>query len=282
MLNPVLSKGRLQAIVLFVLLVAFWLPSGCAVVREGEVGVKSRFGRYVYYRSTPGVMAINPFVTRVFRVPIRTVNLEVNLNLPSSEGLTINTDISILYRIQPDAALKLLQTVGDEYEQSVILPVFRSASADVTARYMAKDMHSGSRADIESSIKQQMATLLQDRGIVIEAVLLKSVRLPENLSRAIEEKLQAEQDVQRMQYVLQRERQEAERRTIEAAGIRDANRIISEGLTDALLRFKAIEAYRELSQSANTKVIITDGNGTPLLTEPLSAPVFNATPLQTP
>jgi regulator of protease activity HflC (stomatin/prohibitin superfamily) len=212
-------------------------------------------------------MGLNPFTSSITRVPTRTVNLEVQIDLPSSEGLTIRTEISILYHVIGDSAIQVLQRVGPSYVGSLILPVFRSSSADVSARYLAKDMHTKSRANIEEAIKSQMMGHLEGRGVIIEAVLLKSVRLPENLSRAIEEKLEAEQESQRMTFVLERERQEADRRKIEAEGIRDANRLMSDGLTEQVLKYKAIEAYRELSKSNNAKVIITDGEGVPLIGE---------------
>jgi len=128
-------------------------------------------------------------------------------------------------------------------------------------------MHTGNRFEIETEIKEQMMKILGDRGFIIEAVLMKSIQLPPGLYASIEEKLQAEQEAQRMEFVLQKEQQEAQRRTIEAEGIRDANRIISEGLTPEILRYKAIEAYRELSKSPNAKVIIGGGDQ-PIMIEP--------------
>lgn len=239
--------------------------TGCAVIREGEVGVKARLGKFVKARKTPGVVGVNPFIAQVYRVPIRTVNREVRIDLPSSEGLTIATEISILYHVSPDKALEVLRNIGPAFEETVIMPTFRSSASDVTSRFVAKDMHSKSRDAIEKAIEERMMGYLEPRGIIIEAVLMKSVLLPSNLSRAIEEKMEAEQQSQRMQYVLDRERQEAERRKIEAEGIRDANSIVNEGLTQEMLQYKAIEAYRELANSPNSKVIITEGGGIPLV-----------------
>ena len=145
------------------------------------------------------------------------------------------------------------------------MPVFRSTVADVAARYFAKDMHTNQRAVIESVIREDMAKLLADRGIIVEAVLLKSIKLPRSLAQAIEEKLSAEQQAQRMEFVLDQTRRQADQRRIEAEGIRDAQKIISEGLNPMLLQFKSIEAFQQLSQSPNAKVIITDGD-MPVLT----------------
>jgi regulator of protease activity HflC (stomatin/prohibitin superfamily) len=245
---------------------ALWLSaaliflSSCVTIRQGTVGVKRTIGKIDENVIPPGARLYNPFATRIIVVPIRTENLEVALELPSKEGLNVQADISILYHVEKDKATDVIADIGMDYENIVILPVFRAAAADVSARYMAKDMHTGNRYEIETEIKEHMTRILGNRGFVIEAVLMKSIQLPQGLYRSIEEKLQAEQEAQRMEFVLQKERQEAERRTIEAAGIRDANRIISEGLTPEIIRYKAIEAYRELSKSPNTKLVIGSGD----------------------
>jgi regulator of protease activity HflC (stomatin/prohibitin superfamily) len=144
------------------------------------------------------------------------------------------------------------------------LTTFRSAAANVASKHNAKDMHSGERAIIESEITEQMNVSLRPRGFEIETVLLKSIVLPSTLARAIEMKLAAEQDAQRMQFVLQREQQEAERKVTEAKGIRDSQRIVNEGLTPLLIKYQSLETFRALAASPNAKVIVTDGE-TPLL-----------------
>lgn len=230
--------------------------TNCRTIREGDVGVKRTLGKIDKRTLNAGPRLYNPFLSRIILVPVRTVNLEVNLALPSKEGLNVEAEISILYHVEASMATQVVAEIGRDYQESVILPVFRAAAADVSANYMAKDMHTGNRAEIEEEIKNKMMTQLESRGFVIEAVLLKSIKLPEGLYRAIEEKLEAEQQAQRMEFVIQQEKQEAQRRKIEAEGIRDANQIISEGLTPQILQYKAIEAYRELSKSENAKVII--------------------------
>jgi len=241
--------------------------SSCVTVRQGSVGVKRTVGKIDEKIIEPGATVFNPFASKVIVVPITTENIEVALTLPSKEGLNVNADISILYHIEKDKATQIVSEIGMAYENTVILPVFRASAADVTARYMAKAMHTGNRFEIESAVKEQMMKIIGDRGFVIEAVLMKSIQLPDGLYRAIEEKLQAEQDAQRMEFILQKEKQEAARRIIEAEGIRDANKIISEGLTPQIIQYKSIEAYRELSKSPNAKLVI--GSGTqPILMEP--------------
>lgn len=243
------------------------LLQSCATVRQGEVGVKQRFGKFVSKPLSPGLVMINPFVTRVLRLPLQTVNIEVLLDLPSKEGLTVKSEISILYHIERSKALDILETIGPEYEQSMIVSVFRSASADVCSRFFAKDMHSAQRAVIEKEISEAMNKILKPRGFEVESVLMKSIRLPDGLARAIEAKLESEQRAQQMQFELERERQEAERKKIEATGKRDAQKILSEGLTSEILKLRAIEAYQQLSTSNNAKIIISNGDA-PMLIDP--------------
>lgn len=251
---------------LLVLAALFILPS-CTVVREGQVGVKRTLGKYREKPIDQGLAFFNPFITTVEKVSTQTENMEVELNLPTKEGLNIRAEISILYSVDGNKAQEVLRQIGPNYERQVILPVFRSAVADVSARYFAKDMHTGQRSVIEEAIKEQMAANLEGRGLIIETVLVKSIQLPTNLARAIEEKLEAEQQALRMEFVLQQSRQQVEQQRIEAEGTRDAQLIIAEGLTPEILRFKSIEAFLELAKSTNAKVIVTDGNMPMMLNE---------------
>lgn len=243
----------------------------CATIRQDEIGVKTRFGRIASGPLRPGAQFVMPGVNSVLKVPARVVNREVMLDMPSKEGLNVAAEVSILYRARPEAVRQILETSGVRFEEDVIIPVFRSAAADVSARYMAKDMHSGTRTGIEQAIKAQMMETLEPRGFVVENVLLKSIRLPGDLARAIEEKLEAEQRAEQMRFVLDREKQEAERRTIEAQGIRDSWAIIAQGLTPAIISYQSIEAFRELARSNNAKVIVTDGKAPMLLTNDVGA-----------
>lgn len=242
------------------------LTSGCAVVRQGEVGVKRKLGKLSPKTIDAGAVTYNPFITKILKVPVRTVNLEITSNLPSREGLNVNSVISILYRIQPQKVPMILEQIGPDYENALINSVFRSASADVCSRFYAKDMHTAQRAVIEKEIQERMMSLLSGRGFEIEAVLLKNIQLPSGLARAVEEKLEAEQDAQRMEFLLQRERLEAQRKMVEAEGIRDAQKIIAEGLSEEIIKYQSIEAFKQLSGSSNAKIIITNGE-TPMLIE---------------
>tara|TARA_A100000164_G_C21829027_1_gene734309 strand:- start:320 stop:1105 length:786 start_codon:yes stop_codon:yes gene_type:complete len=241
------------------------LMNSCAVIRPGEVGIKQRLGILSKEVITEGMVSFNPFTTRVIKQSTQTQNIRLKLNLPSKEGLSVRSEISILYRLEEEMVASILENLGKNYEP-IVTSVFKSAASDVCARFFAKDMHSGMRSKIESEILENMKIILEKQadGIELIAVLMKSIKLPEGLANSIERKLQAEQDAMRMEFVLNQERKEAERKIISAKGERDAQIILSEGLTDGIIKIKSIDAFRQLSKSANTKIIITDGQ-TPII-----------------
>lgn len=256
-------KSNFLKISILLLIVALF--SSCAVVRPGEVGVKTTLGKLKEKVYEPGLVGVNPFTSQIIRVPTRTVNREVKLNLPSREGLNVSSEISILYHIQADQAPNVISNIGPNYEEIMILSVFRSAAADICAKFYAKDMHSGKRGEIEERIRAHMDSLLSERGFVIEAVLMKSISLPPGLYEAIEDKLEAEQEAQRMEFVLQRERQEAERIKIEAEGVRDAQKVLADGLSAPIIQWRSLEVLENIAASPNAKLIITDGKAPVLI-----------------
>ncbi|MFY7665160.1 MULTISPECIES: prohibitin family protein [Flavobacterium] len=239
------------------------LFTNCAIVRPGEVGVRQKLGKLSDEVTSQGPVFFNPFTSKVIKASVQTNDLELNLSLPSKEGLSILTQVSILYRLEQAKVPTIIRTYGLGYE-NIISNVFRSAAADVSSNFFAKDMHSGMRATIEAEISAKMAEILNKQGIVIESVLMKSIQLPDGLAKSVERKLQAEQDAMRMEFVLQQEKLEAERKIIEAKGTRDSQKILSEGLNNDIIRLRSIEAFQELSKSQNSKIIITDGK-TPML-----------------
>ncbi|MBL8955447.1 MAG: prohibitin family protein [Myxococcaceae bacterium] len=249
------------------LLLTFFTSTGCAVIQQGTVGVKKTWGRLDPAPLEPGLVLYEAISTEVLTVPIRTTTVTVNFTLPSKEGLNVDAQMSILYRIEPERAPDIIATIGPNYEDDLVVAVFRSAAADVSARFYARDMYSAERAHIEREIRAQMATVLASRGFVVESVLMKSIALPQGLAKAIETKLQSEQEAERMQFLIAREKLEADRKRIEAEGYRDAQKVVADGLTESVLRLRAIEAFRALSTSPNTKVIVTDGKA------PLQVPV---------
>jgi len=241
------------------------ISSSCAVVRPGEAGVKQTLGKFSNNISTQGTIIYNPFVSKVIKESTQTNNIKLILNLPTKEGLSVESEISILYRLELQKIPTILENLGQDYE-SIITSVFRSASSDVCAKFYAKDMHSGMRANIEEEIKAKMLINLKKQadGIELIAVLMKSIQLPRGLASSIEQKLQAEQDAMRMEFIIQQAKLEAERKIIEAKAERDAQKILAEGLTNEIIQLRSIEAFNKLSTSNNSKVIITDGK-TPLL-----------------
>jgi len=247
----------------FTLALSLLFLTNCTVIRPGEVGVKQRLGKLNENVYTEGIVGYNPFFTKIITTSTQTNNLKLVLNLPSKEGLSVTSEISILHRMEQDSVQKIIRTYGRNYEP-IVGSVFRSASSDVCAKYYAKDMHSGMRASIETSIKEKMHELLEGSGIVIESVLMKSIKLPSGLASSIEQKLQAEKHAMRMEFILQQEKLEADRKIIEATGTRDAQKILAEGLTPEIIKLKSIEAFKDLSQSPNSKIIVTDGKA-PLL-----------------
>lgn len=247
---------KLQKISLLALGIA--LATSCTVIRPGEIGVKQKLGKLSSKSHKQGPVWYNPFTSKVIKTNIQINDIELSLSLPSKEGLSVIAQISILYRIDPNSVVDVIQNIGSRYE-AIISNVFRSASADVCAKFFAKDMHSGMRAEIEEAIKLKMHENLSTKGILVEAVLMKSIQLPAGLASSIEQKLQAEQDAMRMVFILEQERLEADRKIIQATGTKDAQKILSEGLTDQILKIRSIEAFLELAKSSNAKVIITDG-----------------------
>lgn len=233
--------------------------SGCAVINQGEVGVIRRWGKLDEQPAPPGLVFFEPVSTQVLRVPVRLTTVTVDFTLPSKEGLNVDAQISILYRVEAEKAPQVLGTIGENYEEELVVAVFRSAAADVSAHFFARDLYSAERGRIEKEIKKLMTEVLSGRGFVIESVLMKAIVLPAGLAKAIETKLSAEQDAERMQFTIQREKLEADRKRIEAEGQRDAQKIVAEGLTEPVLRLRALEAFKALSLSPNAKVIITDG-----------------------
>lgn len=256
----------------------FLLPS-CSVIRPGEIGVKSTLGRLKEKTYVSGAVFYNPFSTGVIKVPTRTINREMSMNLPSKEGLTILADVSILYRIETNKVITVIKEVGLDFDK-IITAVFRSSASDACSQYYAKDMHSGERRNIEKKINDLMNEYLGPRGFIIENVLLKSIALPTGLSKSIEQKLESEQDALRMVFIKQQEEREAERILIKAEGQKkakiieaeakakvieieaDANKLandkLNSSITPNIIKMKQIDAMLELSKSPNSKVMFID------------------------
>ena len=242
--------------------------SSCTITKPGNIYVKQRLGKLQNKVKNEGVIWAIPSISQVLTYSTKTENIPMTLNLPSKEGLNVKTEVSVLYRINPNEIFSIISDLGNkENYEKIVANTFRSSAADVTAEYFAKDMHSGKRAEIEAEVQLLMTEILSKRGFIIEAVLLKSIELPDNLYAAVQEKLRAEQEAQRMEFVLQTARQEAEQKRIEAEGIRDAQIIIQEGMTENNIAWRSLQVLEELASSPNAKIIITDGKAPVLINE---------------
>ena len=227
------------------------------VIPAGTVGVVDFFGTVSPRVRHAGINVVNPFAN-VIKMSIKTQERREEMRVPSKEGLTVGLEISVLYRLDGSKAPEVYKTIGreDDYVRKILLPNFRSVVRGITAQYEAKALYTAAREEVALNIQEQLDAATAPRGITVESTPLRQVILPSDLSAAIEEKLRAEQESQRMEFVLQRESKEAERKRIEAQGIRDFNKTVAEGISDNFLRWKGIEATENLASSSNAKVVI--------------------------
>ena len=261
-LLDMLGGPRIGLLAIVVLIVLYM---SVTVVPAGHVGVKDFFGRVSDGVLPAGINLVVPG-TRVVKFSVQTREIKETAAVPTSEGLIVNLDVSLLFRLRPEAAARVYTTVGRNFEQVIIDPQLRSAIRDVTAEYEAKFLYSASREMVGQNMFKHMQAAMSPRGIEAEQVLLRAVQLPPLLTTAIQEKLQAEQQAQRMRFVLDRERQEAERKRVEAQGIADFQAIVAKGISPELLKWKAIEVAHELSKSPNTKIVVLgDKSGLPII-----------------
>ncbi len=225
------------------------------VVPAGNVGVVDTFGTVSDNTLKAGINIVNPFA-RVIKFSVKTQELKEVMDVPSKEGLTVQLELSVLYHVNPERAADLYRTVGENYLDVIIVPQFRSVARGVTAGYEARALYTSAREQLALQIQKELETIVGARGIEVENTPLRKVGLPAGLTEAIEEKLKAEQESQRMQFVLTKEQQEADRKRIEAQGIADFQTIVAKGISEQLLRWKGIEATQKLAESQNTKVVV--------------------------
>ena len=240
--------------------------SSTSCVRTGHVGVVTMFGRVTGRTLTEGIHLVNP-AANVTELSVKTQEVKEHAAVPSKEGLIMGLEASILYHLDSARAAEVFRQIGPNYAEVLLQPTFRSAMRAITAGNTAASLYSDARESIARMIQEDVARQVSPRGIVVENVLLRDLQLPDTLKRAIEAKQQAQQEAQRMEFVLQREKQEAERKRVEAAGIKDFQDIVSQGISDKLLEWKGIEATMELVKSQNSKVIVVGNskNGLPLI-----------------
>lgn len=248
---------------LAVVMLAILGVNSMACVRTGHVGVVTVFGRVTGRTMSEGIHLVNP-LARVQELDIKTQEVKERAAVPSREGLIMGLEASVLYHLDPARAAEVYQRVGTEYRDVLLVPNFRSAIRAVTASHLASTLYSDAREAVARQILADLQTQVQPRGVVIENVLLRDLQLPDTLKQAIEAKQQAQQEAQRMEFVLQRERQEAERKRVEAQGIKDFQNVVTEGISDKLLEWKGIEATIELARSQNAKVVVVGNTKTGL------------------
>lgn len=246
--------SRIVPIALAVLLLALGFAS-ITSVPSGHVGVLTLFGKVTGEVLPEGIHVVNP-LKRNNVLSIRTQEQKETAQVPSSEGLIVSLDTSLLFRLDTSRAADVFQKIGPRYVEVVVEPNLRSTIRAITGANSANALYSSGRNEVQNAIKDELTGVLGARGIVVEDVLLRDVQLPEMLRSSIEQKQQAEQESLRMGFILEKEAKEAERKRIEAQGISDFQRIVSQGISQQLLQWKGIEATEKLASSANTKVVV--------------------------
>ena len=261
-------RSRFLKILGIVLLLILLLASTTSVP-TGNVGVLTLFGRVTGGVLGEGIHLINPLES-VQKLSVQTQSVKESADTPSTEGLTLSLDTSLLFRLDASKAAEVYQKVGPDYDKKIVEPTLRSTIRASTAKHSANALYTDARELVQEQIQKELTKELALRGIIVEAVLLRDVRLPAMLKSSIEAKQQAEQDALRMSFILQKEKQEAERKRIEAQGIADFQKIVAQGISPQLLEWKGIEATEKLATSSNAKVVIVGNakNGLPLVLEP--------------
>jgi len=228
------------------------------IIPAGQVGVMELFGSVSERPLNPGIHLVNPFA-EVEKFSTRLRDIKETVEATSQEGLAFSVDVSLQYKLEPQKAAEVYKSIGSN-ETEIIISRFRSIIREVTATYPAEAIYSTKRQEVANQLRERLSEQIAPLGFIVEDTLLREIKLPEKLQEAVQEKLAAEQENRKMTFTLEKERQEAERKRIEAKGIADSQKIISQGLTNPILQLKAIEATEKLAASDATKVVIM-GNG---------------------
>jgi regulator of protease activity HflC (stomatin/prohibitin superfamily) len=260
-----------------VIIVVGLLFSTIKVIEPGKVGVQVLFGKVQNDVLESGLHIINPLVD-VTLFSIQTQNYTMSavhsegevqgddaIRVLSSDGLEVTIDLSVLYKVDPIKAPFIMQNIGLDYVDKIVRPVARTAIRDNAVNYAAVDLYSTKRQEFQDKINRTIFLSFAKRGLELQQILVRNISLPASVRASIESKIQAEQDAQKMQFVLQKERQEADRKRVEAQGIADYQKILSTGLSDKQLQYETIKAQKEIALSPNTKVIIIGGKGNPIM-----------------
>ena len=260
------------------LLVIIGLASSCFVqIGSGQIGVKTLFGKVEDDILESGLHFVNPLV-KVTEMDVKTENYTMSgihdegqkdgddaIRVLTADGLEVTIDLTVLFRLIPTEAPRLVRETGVNYTDKIVRPITRTKIRDNSVYYDAVALYSTKRDEFQSRIYKSIEEDFKKRGLILEQLLVRNITLPQSVKATIESKINAEQDAQKMQFVLQKEKQEAERKRGEAQGIADYQRIISIGLTDKQLQYENIKAQYELAKSPNTKIIIMGKGNTPVI-----------------
>ncbi|MEY3819860.1 MAG: hypothetical protein RL337_41 [Bacteroidota bacterium] len=246
-------------------------------IDAGQIGVTSLFGKVSNEVLTPGLNFVNPLVS-VYNVDIKTLNYTMSgvhnegekegddaIRVLTSDGLEVTIDLTVLYRVVGAEAPRLIKETGLDYKDKIVRPLTRTKIRDNAVYFTAIDLYSTKRDQFQNRIFTTIEADFKKRGLILEQLLLRNITLPNNVKTSIEEKIKAEQDAQKMEFVLQKEKQEAERKRVEAQGIADYQRIISTGLNDKQLQYEQIQMMKGLITSPNSKVIVMGKGNTPVI-----------------
>lgn len=265
---------RLTLILGGLLVLSGFLTSSIRQIDAGHVGVQILFGEVKQTVLYEGLNLVNPLVD-VKQMSIQTQNYTMSghtdergtsedaIHVLSRDGLEVSIDLTILYRINPSYAPKIYREIGLNYQDKIIRPITRTGIRESATYFDAISLFSDKREAFEQTIRNKIISEFVKRGIILERLLVRNITLPKSVKESIERKITAVQEAQRMQYVLEKERQEAERKRVEAQGIADAQRILNAGLTDKILQFEMIKIQKELVNSPNSKIIILGGKQSP-------------------
>jgi len=259
-------KILMLAVVVFAVIFFF----SCVIsIPTGHVGVLTLFGKVTGETLGEGIHVINP-LKAVQKLSIQTQSVKESANVPSNEGLILALDTSLLFHLDRGKAAEVYQKVGPNYAEKIVEPTLRAAIRASTSSHTANALYTNARELVQQQIQEQLTSELAPRGVIVENILLRDVQLPAMLKSSIEAKQQAEQDALRMNFILQKEKQEAERKRIEAQGIADFQKIVAQGISPQLLEWKGIEATEKLATSSNSKVVVVGNtkNGLPLILGP--------------
>lgn len=256
------------------ILIAFGVfSSAFKQIDAGEVGVKSLYGSVESDVLESGLHIINPLLD-IYEFDVQTQNYTMSaihgegtqkgddaIRVLSNDGLEVVIDLTVLYRVIPGDAPKIFKNIGVNYIDKIVRPITRTRIRDNAVFYDAVALYSTKRNEFQERIFKSIEEDFRKRGLVLEQLLIRNIDLPISVKKSIESKINAEQDAQKMTFVLQKEKQEAERKRVEAQGIADYQRIISTGLTDKQLQYEQIKAQKELAASPNSKIIFMNGKG---------------------